>query len=113
MIPVLALTDLQVSPTAARFEGRPSFGVELSFFVTNHPPGVGPELHFHPYSEVFLVQDGQATFTVGDEQVTVSGGHVLTVPPNTHHRFENTGEALLRVVGMHLNGEVVQTAVEA
>ena len=31
--------------------------------VVNAPPGGGPNLHTHPYEEVFVVQEGHATFT--------------------------------------------------
>src|SRR5215213_1106939 len=110
MARVHALADLASSPTARLFEGaRHGDGIELSFFVTAHPAGGGPQLHVHPYAEVFLVQDGEATFTVGDERLVVNGGNVAVVPPETPHRFENTGEGLLRIVSMHPSPAVEQT----
>jgi len=38
------------------------------------PPGGGPKLHKHPYEEIFVVQEGTATFTAGDETIKVEGG---------------------------------------
>ena len=74
---VIPLTDLGLSPTAALFEGRKRADVDVSFFVTDHPPGGGPDLHKHPYPEVFVVQEGEATFTVNDEQMLVREGNVV------------------------------------
>lgn len=112
MTRVLELEDLAKSPTAKLFEGaKHGDGMAASFFVTAHPPGKGAALHFHPYAEVFLVQDGVATFTAGDERIVARGGQVVVVPPETVHGFENTGEGTLRIVSVHPNPEVVQTWV--
>ena len=107
---VLELADLERSPTAKLFEGaRHGGGMAVSFFVTAHPPGKGVELHFHPYAEVFVVYEGEATFTVGDESVVATPGQVVVVPPETTHGFENTGEGTLRLHSMHPSPEVIQT----
>ncbi len=37
-------------------------------------------LHRHPYEEVFVVQEGTATFTAGDETIEAKGGQVVVVP---------------------------------
>jgi mannose-6-phosphate isomerase-like protein (cupin superfamily) len=106
-----ALDDLRSSPTAWLFEGRGD--IDLSFFVTSTPPGGGPSLHVHPYPEVFLVQEGQATFTIGADERVVRAGHVLVIDAGTPHRFQNTGEGTLGVVSMHPSPEVRQTDLEA
>jgi mannose-6-phosphate isomerase-like protein (cupin superfamily) len=36
-------------------------------------------LHGHPYEEVFVVQEGTATFIVGDEQIEVKGGRLTSL----------------------------------
>ena len=107
---VFPLDDFRSDPETALFQGaRAGAGAALTFFAVDAAPGGGPDLHLHPYPEVFLVQEGQATFTVGDEQVAVGGGHVVEVPAETPHRFENTGSGVLRLVAMHPSGELVQT----
>jgi mannose-6-phosphate isomerase-like protein (cupin superfamily) len=112
MAVVRPLADMHVSPTAALFEGRKHADIDLSFFVTSTPPGGGPGLHVHPYAEAFLVQEGTATFTAGDEEFVVTEGHVVVVPPETPHRYENRGESTLRQVSIHPSGEVHQTWLE-
>jgi mannose-6-phosphate isomerase-like protein (cupin superfamily) len=109
---VIPLAGLSTSPTAWLFEGRPHAGAEISFFVTQTPPGKGPGLHVHPYTEVFLVEDGEATFTVGEEQLVVAAGNILVVPPVTPHGFKNRTERPLRVFSVHDSGEVSQTWLE-
>jgi mannose-6-phosphate isomerase-like protein (cupin superfamily) len=105
---VLPIADLHVSPTAALFEGRKRAEVDVSFFVTDHPPGGGPGLHKHPYPEVFVIHEGEATFTVNDEQLLVRDGNVVVVPADTPHRFKNSGEGRLRQVSIHASGELIQ-----
>jgi mannose-6-phosphate isomerase-like protein (cupin superfamily) len=105
---VLSLADLRLSPTAALFEGRKRADVDVSFFVTDHPPGSGPDLHQHPYPEVFVVQEGEATFTVNEEQLPVPAGNVVVVPADTPHGFKNTGDGQLRQVSIHQSGELIQ-----
>lgn len=113
MVSVHALADLAAGPRAALFEGgRHGDGVELSFFVTNTPPGSGPPLHVHPAAEVFLVEEGEATFTIGNEQLAVPSGQIVMVPPETPHRFENTGDDMLRVLSIQPSPEVQQANVQ-
>jgi mannose-6-phosphate isomerase-like protein (cupin superfamily) len=110
---VHALDDLTAGPRAVLFEGaRHGDGVELSFFVTTTPPDRGPPLHVHPSAEVFLVEEGEATFTVGEDELVLGPGQIVMVPPETPHRFHNTGGGPLRIVSMQPSGEVHQANVE-
>ena len=109
---VRALSEMRTSPTACLFEGGAEAGVQVSVFVTDTPPGKGPPLHVHPYPEVFVVQGGEATFTVGDQEERVAAGHVVVVPADTPHGFKNLGEEALHVVSIHPSGTVQQTWLE-
>src|SRR3954452_21045293 len=102
----LRFEDLPGSDRARKFEGR-GHGATVSFFLSTHAPGEGPDLHRHPYEEVFVMYEGVATFTVGDDTITAGPGEIVVVPPNTPHKFENTGEGRLRQVGIHPNPEVI------
>lgn len=107
MATVIPFQDLKFSQTATLFEGGDELGV--SVFVTNYERGQGPQLHMHPYPELFVVHAGTATFTVGDEQVTVAAGHFVIAPAQTPHAFEGAGDDTLRVVSVHPSGAVDQT----
>jgi quercetin dioxygenase-like cupin family protein len=104
---VIPIDSLRRSPTASLFEG----GDELpaSVFVTRYERGQGPDLHLHPYPELFVVETGTATFTAGDEQVTVEAGNIVIVPAETPHAFKCAGDDTLRVVSVHPSGRVEQT----
>jgi mannose-6-phosphate isomerase-like protein (cupin superfamily) len=66
-------------------------------------PGTGPRLHRHPYEEVFVVLEGEATFTLGDEQRLARPGDVVVAPAGVPHRFVNTGPGRLRQVDVHVS----------
>jgi mannose-6-phosphate isomerase-like protein (cupin superfamily) len=107
---VIPLADLEKSPTAALFEGgKHGDGVPASMFVTNHPPGKGADLHFHPYAEVFFVREGLARFTVGNDEIEVGPDNFVVVPPETPHGFKNAGDGPLRLVSVHPSAELIQT----
>ena len=78
--------------------------------MTAYPQrGKGPDLHLHPYPELFVVQTGTAVFTAGDEEITVDAGNIVIVPAETPHMFKCAGDATLRVVSIHPSGELKQT----
>ena len=108
MATVTPIEELRRSPTALLFEGREQ--IPVSVFVTEYPQrGQGPDLHLHPYPEVFVVETGTAVFTVGGEQIEVAGGHVALVPADTPHGFKCAGDDTLRVVSVHPSPTVKQT----
>jgi mannose-6-phosphate isomerase-like protein (cupin superfamily) len=107
MATVTPIEDLRRSATAALFQGADD--VPVSIFVTEYQRGQGPDLHLHPYPEVFVVETGTAVFTAGDERFEVLGGHIVVVPAETPHGFKGAGDDPLRVVSVHPSGTVQQT----
>ena len=107
MATVVSLESLRRSPTASLFEGGAEIGV--SVVVTAYERGHGPDLHMHPYPEVFLVLSGKARFTIADEHVLVPAGHVTVVPAQTPHGFKSASDDTLGVVSVHPRGAVEQT----
>ena len=104
---VIPIEDLRRSPTAALFQGRDE--IPVSIFVTEYQRDQGPDLHIHPYPEVFVVETGTARFTAGDEQVEVPGGNIVIVPAETPHGFKCAGDDQLRVISVHPSPTVKQT----
>ena len=75
---------------------------ELSVISVDMAPGAGPALHCHPYEEVFVIVEGEATFTLGEQTLVVRGGEPPVVaPPHTPHAFKNTGTGRLVTVDVH------------
>jgi quercetin dioxygenase-like cupin family protein len=107
MASVTPIEDLRQSETAALFEGGEQ--IPISTFVTEYRRGQGPSLHLHPYPEAFVVLDGTAVFTAGEERLTVAAGHIVVVPAETPHGFKGAGDDTLRVVSIHPSPSVQQT----
>jgi len=68
-------------------------------FVGEIPPGRAPG-HSHPYDEVVLILAGEGVAHVGGSQHALAPGTCLHLPPGSQHCLENTGTALLRVLGV-------------
>ncbi len=108
---LVELDSLPGTDTARRFEGH-EHGSTTSFFITDHPPGRGPDLHRHPYDENFVVRSGKARFTVGEETVEAEPGQVVIVPANTWHGFKAAGEENLLMVCIHPSARMEQEEFE-
>jgi mannose-6-phosphate isomerase-like protein (cupin superfamily) len=97
---VVRLETLPDGGNAYRFDGS-DHDSPVSFFVLHTAPGIGPELHRHPYAETFVVEEGEATFTIGDETIRVRAGDIVVAPAGVPHAFVNSGSSVLRSVNIH------------
>ena len=97
---------------ARRFEGHRHGGANVSFFLSETPPGRGPGLHTHPYDEVFVVEEGELTFTVGDATVEARGGQIVIAPAGTPHKFVNSGTTRARHIDIHTKGRMITEWLE-
>jgi mannose-6-phosphate isomerase-like protein (cupin superfamily) len=80
----------------------------MSVITNDLAPGEGPALHRHPYEEVFVVVEGEATFELdGDVRVVRGGDPPLVADPGVAHAFRNTGGARLVTVDIHASPEFV------
>jgi len=96
------MTELLLSGETARvFEGSQYGDTNVSFFLIDAPPGDGPSLHSHPYEEIFVIQAGQVTFTVGNAIIEATGGQIVIAPAGVPHKFVNSGKTPLRSINIH------------
>lgn len=109
---MLRFDDLPHSGLSHKFEGYQFGDTDVSFFLVNADPGKGAVLHVHPYTEVFVTLEGEATFTVGDETVEVQQDQVVVVPAGVPHKFVNTGSGPLRQIDIHVSSRIIQTNLE-
>ena len=98
----IEMRTLPGSAESRRFEGA-GYGSRVSFFHVFMPPGAGPALHTHPYEE---------TFTLDDEEIVAVGGQIVIAPPNTPHKFVNSGADTLHLTGIHSAPRMEQTDLE-
>ena len=94
------------------FEGSHFGNTPVSFIWVDMPPGHGVRLHKHPYQEIFVIQEGAATFTVGSASLEAHAGQVIVVPAGAPHKFQNTGDRPLRQVDIHVSKEFITDWLE-
>lgn len=94
------------------FEGA-IFGTNVSvMFYTTDQIGHGPNLHRHPYDEVFIIRQGRALFTVGDQQLEATAGQIVFGPANVAHKYINIGPGRLEMTDLHVAASFVQENLE-
>ncbi|MEO1548554.1 MAG: cupin domain-containing protein [Bacteroidota bacterium] len=70
--------------------------------------GEGPNLHIHPYDEIFNILEGTAEFAVGDKKFIAKEGDLVIGPANIPHAYKNVGPGRLDSVYVHMNDEWIQ-----
>jgi quercetin dioxygenase-like cupin family protein len=111
MTDVIRLSDLP-GRRAARFEGA-EHGSSVSLFVGTWPPGTGPGPHHHPYDETFVIESGEATFSVDGADTVAEAGTVVVVPAEAVHSFVSSGDGEMRQLSIHPRERMETTFVEA
>jgi quercetin dioxygenase-like cupin family protein len=106
MSPLIPASSLPGSDRSRQFDGE-DHGVRVSFFLVNGEPGKGPKLHRHAYEEIFSIEAGNATFTVDGAELEAGPGDIVIVPPDTAHRFVNSGTDDLRLTAIHNASRIV------
>jgi quercetin dioxygenase-like cupin family protein len=71
--------------------------------IQTAPPGYRTALHSHPYLEIITVLEGQGEAWLADTEGTAAlrPGVSLVIPAGVKHWFSATGEAPLRIMGIH------------
>ena len=63
-------------------------------------------LHQHPYEEVFIIQEGSSTFTVGDKTLKAHAGQIVIAPANAPHKFVNSGTVQLKQIDIRVSKNI-------
>ncbi len=109
MAQIIDKEELPCDEYTWEFQGYRYSDTSVSFIIVEAQPGEGPKLHSHPYEEVFIVQEGQATFTVGESTIEVIAGQIVVAPAHTPHKFINSGTGILRQVDIHASPRFITT----
>ena len=94
------------SERADVFNGHEHGNVPVSMFLVHNQPGDGPELHRHPYPEIFVLHAGWARFQLDDAVLTAGAGDVVVAPTGAAHRFTNAGPGELSMTCIHTAAEM-------
>ena len=109
MAQIISREELPFDGYSWEFQGYHYGNTNISVILVEAQPGEGPKLHSHPYEEDFIVQAGQATFTVGNETVDAAAGQIVIAPAGTPHKFVNSGTGTLRQVDIHASPRFITT----
>jgi quercetin dioxygenase-like cupin family protein len=74
---VLDRDTLPYDGNVYEFEGFQYQETDVSFIWVDMPPGENVRLHKHPYKEIFIIQEGVATFTVGENTLEEDTGQIV------------------------------------
>ena len=93
---VLHRDDLPYDGNTREFEGIRHRDTNVSFIWVDMPSGGAIRLHKHPYEEIFIIQEGVATFTVGSATLEARTGQIIIVPAGVPHKFMNLSDERLK-----------------
>ena len=110
---ILSRDELPHDGNTYEFEGIRYQATEVSFIWVDMPPGGTVRLHKHPYKEIFIIQEGVATFTVGDITLEAQAGQIIIVPANVAHKFMNLSDRQLKQIDIHVNKQFVTQWLES
>ena len=109
---VLHRDDLPYDGNTYEFQGFQHQDTNVSFIWVDMQPGGTIRLHKHPYEEIFIIQEGMATFTVGSVTLDARAGQVIIVPTEVPHKFMNLSDQRLKQIDIHVNRQFVTDWLE-
>lgn len=104
--------ELPYDGNTYEFQGVQYPGTEVSFIWVDMPPSGRIRLHKHPYQEIFIIQEGVATFTVGSATLEAHAGQIIIVPAEVPHKFMNLSDTQLKQIDIHVNKQFVTDWLE-
>jgi mannose-6-phosphate isomerase-like protein (cupin superfamily) len=109
---VLHRDELPYDGHTYEFQGMQHQDTNVSFIWVDMPPGGTIRLHKHPYEEIFIIQEGVATFTVGSAALSAYAGQILIVPAEVPHKFMNLSDKQLKQIDIHVNKQFITDWLE-
>ena len=104
---VLNRNELPRDENTFEFEGSQYQDTEVSFIWVDMPSGGTVRLHQHPYTEIFIIQEGISTFTVGSTTLEAHAGQIIIVPADVPHKFMNRSDKRLKQIDIHVSKEFI------
>ena len=104
---ILDKSELARGRNTYEFEGARYQDTEVSFIWVDLPPQGVVRLHKHPYPEIFIIQEGIATFTVGTTTLEAHTGQIIIVPADMPHKFMNNSDRPLKQIDIHVSNQFI------
>jgi mannose-6-phosphate isomerase-like protein (cupin superfamily) len=109
---VLNRDELPHDESTYEFQGIHHLDTNVSFIWVDMPPGGTIRLHKHPYPEIFIIQEGLATFTVGSAIQEARAGQIIIVPADVPHKFANRNDTPLKQIDIHVSKQFITRWLE-
>ena len=109
---ILDRADLPYDGNTYEFQGVHYPLTNISFIWVDMPPGGAIRLHKHPYEEIFIIQEGLATFVVDSDTLEARAGQIIIVPAEVPHKFMNRSDRQLKQIDIHVNGHFITDWLE-
>lgn len=109
---IVAAADIRIGTGRSRRFVGSEHGAAVSYFYVENQPGEGPGLHWHPYPETWVVLEGTARITVGDETFVAGAGDTATGRAFVPHEFTNDGVGALKILCIHASPTIIQTFLD-
>ena len=109
---ILNRDELSRDANTFEFVGSHYQDTEISFIWVDMSPGGTIRLHKHPYKEIFIIQDGVATFTVDSATLEAHTGQIIIVPADVPHKFMNASNRQLKQIDIHINRQFITEWLE-
>ena len=109
---ILNRDELPRDANTYEFVGSQYQDTEILFIWVDMPPGGTIRLHKHPYKEIFIIQEGVATFTVDSAIVEANAGQIIIVPADVPHKFMNLNTNQLKQIDIHVNRQFITDWLE-
>ncbi len=94
----------------ARFVGA-EHGSGVSLFWVDVEQGRGPDTHWHPYTETWVVLRGEAIIMGDGEERRADAGAIITVTADAQHQLRSRGTENLEMICIHASPEIIQEFV--
>ena len=104
--------DLSHDANTWDFEGAKFPDTHVSFIWVDMEPGDVVKLHQHPYKEIFIIQEGSSTFTIGDQTLEAHAGQIVIAAANVPHKFVNSGNVQLKQIDIHVSKDIITEWLE-
>jgi quercetin dioxygenase-like cupin family protein len=83
--------------------------------IQTSAPGYVAPMHWHPYTELLFIIDGEAEVWLQGDEATphrLKAGDCVALPPDIPHSFKVVGDKSMRLLGIHSSPTRISTYLD-